>query len=318
VYSPAGKRVVTAGGDGAVRVWAVDGFARDPWSGPTTSHSIAFYPKGERAPTAAWEGWIRIVECKTGRELKAWKGHAQSAVGIDWSSDGRFLVSTGNDGRVVLWNADNGELLRELEDLDGQILSAVFHPDATIVAAPGENGSIRAWSVPDGELLATLDGGASRAGYLRFDRDGSRLAAGFPDGSVRLWDFPARTLVKTLAGHPAGQVALCFDPTGERLLSASGRDVRAWKALDGELVAAFPAPAGGVLCLDWSRDGTRIAVGLANKNLEVWHAASGAVLLRRPYSSGVFFTRWSPDGGDLYAQPMDETVRVLRGNSRED
>ncbi|NOT31500.1 MAG: hypothetical protein HOP15_13720, partial [Planctomycetes bacterium] len=59
----------------------------------------------------------------------------------------------------------------------------------------------------------------------------------------------------------------------------------------------------------------RLAAGLSNNALEVWEAGSGEVLLRAPYTAGVWWVRWSRDGADLYALPMDDTVRVLRGGS---
>jgi hypothetical protein len=39
---------------------------------------------------------------------------------------------------------------------------------------------------------------------------------------------------------------------------------------------------------------------------------TGAVLLRVPYAASVWQVRWSRDGADLFALPLDETVRVLR------
>jgi WD40 repeat protein len=119
------------------------------------------------------------------------------------------------------------------------------------------------------------------------------------------------SLSARLEGLPAGEVALAFRPDGELLLAASGREVRAFDPRDGKLLAARPRAAGAVHALAFSPDGARIAAGLANNTLEVWHAESGEVLLRVPYSAGVWQVAWSRDGEELFALPMDETVRVL-------
>lgn len=312
--SPDGTWLYTAGAEGTVRAWDLDARApeRSVWRGPSTSYSLALDPEGERAAVTGWEGWVRMVEVASGRELARWPGHRQSGVGIDWSSDGRFLASTGNDGRVVLWDADSHALVRELATLEGQVLCARFSPDAQLLAAPGDGSTLVLHAVPDGGPVASLPGDGGRVGYLAFSGDGTRLAAGHPDGRVRLWDVNARTLVRVLEGHAAGQVALAFHPRADELLTASGRQVRRWHARTGEPIGQPFEAASGVHYLACSPDGTRIAAGLSNATLELWLAATGEELLRTGFTAGVWFTAWARDGRALFALPMDETVRVLR------
>jgi WD40 repeat protein len=112
-------------------------------------------------------------------------------------------------------------------------------------------------------------------------------------------------------------VALAFQPDGKVLVSASGRDVRRWDA-SGSALEPLPVAAAAVYSLAFSPDGSRLCAGLANNTLEVWHAESGAVLLRVPFSAGVWSARWTPDGADLFALPMDDTVRVLRGSLQDE
>jgi WD40 repeat protein len=165
--------------------------------------------------------------------------------------------------------------------------------------------------------VATLEGDGGRVGYLAFSPDGTRLAAGHPDGRVRLWDVAARKLVRVLEGHRSGQVALSFHPRADELVTASGRELRRWNAHTGAALAALPDAVSGVHYLQHSPDGTRIAAGLSDAKLELWKADSAEVLLRLDYTAGVFFTTWTKDGEGLFALPMDDTVRVLRGELQD-
>lgn len=314
VAGPEGRWLYTAGADGTVRSWDLEALdpARSVWRGPSTSYSLALDPSGERAAVTGWEGRLRIVEVATGRELASWPAHGTSGVGVDWSADGRWLVSTGNDGGVKLWDATSHALVRELARLDGQVLCARFSPDSKLVAAPGAGSALVLYRVPDGGVEATLAGEGGRVGYLAFSPDGRRLAAGHPDGRVQLFDVAARTLVRVLEGHAAGQVALSFHPRAEELLTVSGRELRTWHARTGEPLGGLPAARSAVHHLAHAPGGDRVALGLSDGSLELWRTDGGDVLLRLPFTAGVFFTTWSRDGQGLFALPMDETVRVLR------
>ncbi len=119
--------------------------------------------------------------------------------------------------------------------------------------------------------------------------------------------------MRVLEGHAAGQVALSFHPRAPELLTGSNRELRRWHAQTGAALGEPRDVASSVHHLSHSPDGSRIAAGLANADLEIWHTDTGDVLLRTTYRAGVWFTGWTPDGQGLLALPMDETVRVLWG-----
>src|SRR5690606_15841500 len=77
---------------------------RDTWVVSTSAYSVALDPRGERVVSAGWGGWIRVHDAATGALVRKWQGHETSGVAAAWSSDGRTLATTGNDGRVALWD----------------------------------------------------------------------------------------------------------------------------------------------------------------------------------------------------------------------
>ena len=140
-------------------------------------------------------------------------------------------------------------------------MAAAGGPDGGSVAAAGEEGVTRVWDVRAGSDLVRASEQAGTAGR-GFDWGlNGRTATRDYDGVVRVWERGASTPVLTLQG---GRIEPGQDPKHE---------------------------------VDFSPDGTKIAVGGPDLRVRVWDATSGKVVqtFSTP-ASDVFSTQWSPDG----------------------
>jgi WD40 repeat protein len=85
---------------------------------------------------------------------------------VSYSADGSKLATVrANEaydqyghpaGYVHIWNAGNGEQIRQL-DLDDAV-SLAFSPDGQILATGSLDGTLRLWEVPSGRLLVETRG----------------------------------------------------------------------------------------------------------------------------------------------------------------
>ncbi|KAL4863970.1 WD40-repeat-containing domain protein [Aspergillus spectabilis] len=63
------------------------------------------------------------------------EGHSGHVSSIDFSSDGRWLVSSSEDDTVRLWNTTTGLLQQTLEGHSGWVTSATFSADGRLLAS---------------------------------------------------------------------------------------------------------------------------------------------------------------------------------------
>jgi WD40 repeat protein len=105
---------------------------------------------------------------------------------VSFSPDGRRLVSAGEDGAVVVLEADT---LREIGrglGHSGAVLAAAFSPDGMRVATGGFDNTVRLWASVSMEEMMRLPGHIGAVSGLAFSADGLRLATVASDGTMRV------------------------------------------------------------------------------------------------------------------------------------
>lgn len=88
---------------------------RPAWRG-----SVAFSPNGGRLLTAGGDGTLRIWDAATAGLRVVLEGHTGPVEAAEWSADGTTVVSAGLDGTARLWDAMTGAERLRLAGLDGQ------------------------------------------------------------------------------------------------------------------------------------------------------------------------------------------------------
>jgi WD40 repeat protein len=143
-------------------------------------------------------GEINLWDAKSGRSLGILPPvHTVRVTMVEFSADGRTLMSAGWDGRLALWDITHRKLRGIVRAHNNSFVCAVISPDGQTIATGGDDLTVRLWSVAQCQELAVLHGHTDLVRAVAFSGDGHWLASGSADGRVQLRYAPGWTEIST-------------------------------------------------------------------------------------------------------------------------
>lgn len=231
-FSPDSRRVVTASEDMNVRLWDVETqqeLQRFSDKIPSIT-SLEFLPDGRRVVLGGYRA-IVIWDSETNQAVRRFAGKPH-AFRLAVSEDGRFIASGADDMIIRLWEAETGQLLKEMKGHTEQITGVDFSPDGSQLITSSRETSIRLWDTKSGEQVRVMSGHNSWVFCVKFLPDGLRAISGgdSTDGHIRLWNVETGEQVWWIWNNDVTTRALDVSPDGRFVFCGSSGG---WATLNG-------------------------------------------------------------------------------------
>lgn len=167
----------------------------------STVWSVAFSPDGRRLATADGNGEARIWSTADGSELvRPFGTPGFSMRSIVFSPDGSLLATAGTDKTAAIRDATTGAVRQTFEH-GVVVRSVAFSPDGARVVTASVDRNAQVWDVATGERLVTFRGHAAPVWSAAFSADGRRVVTASEDGTARVWDSRTGRQLVILRGH---------------------------------------------------------------------------------------------------------------------
>jgi eukaryotic-like serine/threonine-protein kinase len=238
-----------------------------------------YRPEPGQVDLRGWEWRLLWNQCR-GDSWFSLKGHSNRVYTVDFSPDGRWLVSAGYDNMVFLWDI------------------ATRRSVATVKAAH--------------------EGSEARMTPVLFSRDGRWVfsSSGF-ENTVWVRSVPSLEPVRELR-HATSVEGMALSPDGRSLAVVTATNVVLWTLADGHVtplrLLTLDLHSSHVT---YSRDGRWLAFNERNGKIRLWdvHAGTEAVgLSGHPpdnfWDTSVLDLAFAPEGQHLLSAGTDETLRV--------
>ncbi|MBD1939284.1 hypothetical protein [Microcoleus sp. FACHB-68] len=308
IFSPDGKQLATASGDGTVKLWDLSGKQLATF----TAHKVAvtsviFSPDGKQLATASFDDSTARLWDLSGKQLATFTGHESSVSSVIFSPDGKQLATASFDDTARLWDL-SGKQLATFTGHQDVVNSVIFSPNGKQLATVSRDETARLWDL-SGKQLATFTGHENFVNSVIFSPDGKQLATASSDGTARLWDVSGKQLA-TFTGDQGPVNSVIFSPDGKQLATASfDGTARLWD-LSGTQLARFTGHESSVSSVIFSPDGKQLATASWDNTARLWDLSGKQLTTFTGHESSVSSVIFSPDGKQLATASWDNTARL--------
>lgn len=285
---------------------------------------------------------------KRGFTKQIYLGHTDLLWSVDFSPDGKKMVTTSNDGTARLWDVATGKELSRFAPSARIFTTAGFLPDgrSIVVGGPGDtlwlwdtetNREVRqykglaggAWGLDvstDGKFVVTADDKGAKlfdlqtgellrdfeqsvvASPATISPDGQLVATANGDKTARILDVATG---KELRRINASVPWVAFSPDGKLLFSGSGSIGQLWDVQTGEEKQRFVGHTKEIIVGVFSPDGKYLATVSSDKTARLWDITTGQTIQEFVGHTGTIFdVKFSPDGRYLLTAGSDRTARL--------
>ena len=318
------------------------------WSAEVGDYAIAggWSLRGQALVVGDTEGGIYAFEGDTGAAAWSQRGvHEGGVLSMAIHPSGSTFATAGQDGRVLIWSAAEGQVSRAIDIGNGWVENVEWSPDGQRLAASCSR-QVHAYDVDGDELWRSDDhpstvsaiawsgaGELATACYGRaafFDAstgelrqnlewqgslvsmvlspDGGIVACGSQDNSVHFWRRSTGE-DSEMFGYPTKPSALAFDDTGTLLATGGGEAVTVWsfrrKGPEGTRPGTLDFHVQPVTTLAFAPGSMHLASGGRDGAVAVWS------LKRNGKGRRIGSEKLEDAVAELYWRPDGSTLAAL-------
>jgi WD40 repeat protein len=241
------------------------------------------------------------------------KGHSGTVNSICMSPRSNTLYSTGVDGKVYAWNANDESVApRLIAQLKSRNLSIAISSNSRYLAVGTDLGTIRIIDLSNIDAFFDLKGHVGPVFSVAFSKDAQQLFSSAADKKVLLWDINNRTSTEVYSDQSAIRV-LKVSPDGRFLAGgAENGSIMVWDIKSNQMTTMDSEDKNPVYSLAFNNYGTMLASGDVKGNVKLWNPFSHKLLRNlKSHTARVIDIKFGATGDLMATASYDGSVYIF-------
>ncbi|KAK3307995.1 WD40-repeat-containing domain protein [Chaetomium strumarium] len=249
----------TAGYDHTIRFWeALSGICSRTIQHPDSQVNRLCISPDKRFLAAAGHHTVKLFDIRSTNPapLLEFEGHTNNVTGVQFHCEGKWMVTSSEDGTVKIWETRTGTIQRSYNH-GSPVNDVVIHPNQGEIISCDRGGSIRLWDLAENTCAHQLIPEEEVAvSSVTVASDGTLLCAANTSGNVFVWQLiqaNERTQLIPLthfSAHKEYITRILLSPDVKKLATCSSdHTAKIWQVTEMEPVGpdteprAFPLEA---------------------------------------------------------------------------
>ncbi|MBQ6781423.1 MAG: caspase family protein [Treponema sp.] len=241
---------------------------------------------------------------------------------VAWSPDAKFIVTTGYDHTVRVWNVQQKKEVAVCTGHSDVVYYACFSPDGKYVASASRDGTARVWDAFSGKELFQLHGHKRSIERITWSPDGKYIATygDAIDSTLRVFNAKNGNLLYEQKDSGTGLSVESWSPDGT-CLAIGGRKTDSFinikKASDGSILMTLGNHLEEVMSVALNKDDSLLSVSAEENLIRIFNSHSNESVLS--FTTSKYSTSaWSPDGKNIASASDDYDLQFndIYGNNK--
>ncbi|KAI6183181.1 hypothetical protein M3Y97_00461100 [Aphelenchoides bicaudatus] len=202
------------------------------------------------------------------KQRRILKGHASKVLCMDWAQDKRHIVSSSQDGKVIVWDGFTTNKEHALTMPTTWVMTCAYAPSGQLIACGGLDNkcSVVPLSFED-DILQKKRSVATHTSYMScctFLRSDNLLLTGSGDSTCAIWDIESSQMIQNFHGHTGDVFSLDIpkSDTGNIFISGGAdRHALVWDIRTGQCVQGFEGHEADINTVRFHPNGDTFATG---------------------------------------------------------
>lgn len=258
---------------------------------------------------------IPVLSSRTMQCRRTLVGHLSKVHGISWGQNSRTLVTTSQDGKLLVWDCYTGYKEHSIPLSSNWMMDCELSPSGSLIATGGLDCLCTIYKVSDNpRQLAVLDSHNDFLATCRFLDDDSKLLTASGDCRALLWDVETRKVTNEFCGHTDAILCLAVAPNKTTMVTGGYNGMaKVWDIRIKDCTNTFQAHRDEIHSIAFFPSGSAFGTGSEDLTCGLFDLRADQRLMKyvddeaRSPVSGVDFSK---GGRLLFAACDDGTVRL--------